>query len=54
MNLTFLREAGVLKRMRGTPLPTSAYLAGIGGNAVTNTRDPGRDHHRRRARSCSG
>ncbi len=23
--------------MRGTPLPTSAYLAGIGGNAVTNT-----------------
>jgi len=23
--------------VRGTPLPTSAYLAGIGGNAVTNT-----------------
>jgi ABC-2 type transport system permease protein len=37
MNLTYLREAGVLKRVRATPLPTSAYLAGIGGNAVTNT-----------------
>jgi ABC-2 type transport system permease protein len=37
MNLTYLRESGVLKRIRGTPLPTSAYLAGIAGNAVTNT-----------------
>jgi ABC-2 type transport system permease protein len=37
MNITYLRETGVLKRMRGTPLPTSAYLAGIFGNAVTNT-----------------
>src|ERR687889_2925752 len=37
MNLTFLREAGILKRMRGTPLPTSAYLAGIAGSAITNT-----------------
>ena len=37
MNITFLREPGVLKRIRGTPLPTSAYLAGIVGNAVTNT-----------------
>jgi ABC-2 type transport system permease protein len=37
MNLTFLRESGVLKRVRGTPLPTSAYLAGIAGNAITNT-----------------
>ncbi|HEY8584598.1 MAG TPA: ABC transporter permease [Capillimicrobium sp.] len=37
MNLTFLREQGVLKRMRGTPLPTAAYLAGIIANAVTNT-----------------
>jgi ABC-2 type transport system permease protein len=36
-NLTFLREQGVLKRMRGTPLPESAYLAGIAGNAVANT-----------------
>jgi len=36
-NLTFLREHGILKRVRGTPLPTSAYLAGLGGSAVTNT-----------------
>src|SRR5688572_1169420 len=37
MNLTYLRESGVLKRIHGTPLPTSAYLAGIAGNAITNT-----------------
>jgi ABC-2 type transport system permease protein len=37
MNITFLRESGVLKRIHGTPLPTSAYIAGIAGNAVTNT-----------------
>jgi ABC-2 type transport system permease protein len=37
MNITYLRETGVLKRVHGTPLPTSAYLAGIAGNAVTNT-----------------
>jgi ABC-2 type transport system permease protein len=36
-NITALRELGILKRIRGTPLPTSAYLAGIAGNAVTNT-----------------
>jgi ABC-2 type transport system permease protein len=36
MNITFLREQGVLKRMRGTPLPTGSYLAAIGANAVTN------------------
>src|SRR3712207_42870 len=36
-NLTFLREAGVLKRIRGTPLPTAAYLGGVAANAVTNT-----------------
>jgi len=36
MNLTFLREQGVLKRMRGTPLPSGAYVAGIAANAVTN------------------
>ena len=28
MNITFLREQGVLKRMRGTPLPTGSYLGG--------------------------
>jgi ABC-2 type transport system permease protein len=37
MNITYLRESGVLKRIRGTPLPTSAYLAGIAGSAITNT-----------------
>jgi ABC-2 type transport system permease protein len=37
MNLTYLRETGILKRVRGTPLPTSAYLAGIAGSAITNT-----------------
>jgi ABC-2 type transport system permease protein len=36
MNMTFLREQGVLKRMRGTPLPSGAYLGGIAANAVTN------------------
>src|SRR5512144_1973039 len=35
-NLVFLREQGVLKRMRGTPLPEASYLGGIFGNAVTN------------------
>jgi ABC-2 type transport system permease protein len=35
-NLTTLRERGILKRLRGTPLPPSAYLAGLGGNAVAN------------------
>src|SRR5256714_9007658 len=36
-NLTFLRESGVLKRIRGTPLPTGAYLGGVAANAATNT-----------------
>jgi ABC-2 type transport system permease protein len=35
-NLTTLRERGILKRLRGTPLPTSAYLAGLAANAVAN------------------
>jgi ABC-2 type transport system permease protein len=35
-NLTFLREQGVLKRMRGTPLPSAVYLSGLTMNAVTN------------------
>jgi ABC-2 type transport system permease protein len=35
-NLTFLREQGILKRMRGTPLPSEAYLGGVAANAVTN------------------
>jgi ABC-2 type transport system permease protein len=36
-NMTFLREQGVLKRMRGTPLPSPVYLGGIALNALTNT-----------------
>jgi ABC-2 type transport system permease protein len=35
-NLTFLREQGILKRLRGTPMPTGAYLAALAGHAVTN------------------
>ena len=37
MNVVFLREQGVLKRLRGTPLPTGSYLAGVAAHAVTNT-----------------
>jgi len=36
-NIVFLRERGVLKRIRGTPLPTISYLGGVAANAVTNT-----------------
>jgi ABC-2 type transport system permease protein len=36
-NTVFLRERGVLKRIRGTPLPTLSYFAGVAANAVTNT-----------------
>ncbi len=35
-NLTFLREHGILKRLRGTPQPAPAYLAALAGNAITN------------------
>src|SRR5436853_1706971 len=36
-NIVFLRERGVLKRIRGTPLPTFSYFGGVALNAVTNT-----------------
>src|SRR4051795_12333917 len=36
-NMTFLREQGILKRIRGTPLPSGAYLSGLALSAVTNT-----------------
>src|SRR3954447_11228461 len=36
MNITYLREEGVLKRIRGTPLPTGSYLSGVFASAVTN------------------
>ena len=35
-NLTVLREDGVLKRIRGTPMPAGAYLAGFIGSATLN------------------
>src|SRR6478609_12176294 len=35
-NIVFLRERGVLKRIRGTPLPTGSYFGGVAANAVTN------------------
>ena len=34
--LVFLREEGVLKRLRGTPMPAGAYLAALAAHAVTN------------------
>jgi ABC-2 type transport system permease protein len=36
-NIVFLRERGVLKRIRGTPLPTGSYFGGVAANATTNT-----------------
>src|SRR5260370_34291187 len=35
-NVVFLPERGVLKRIRGTPLPSSSYFARVAANAVTN------------------
>jgi ABC-2 type transport system permease protein len=35
-NLTFLREQGILKRIKGTPLPPLAYFGGLIANAVVN------------------
>lgn len=35
--MTYMREEGILKRMRGTPIPGGAFLAGIAGNAIVNT-----------------
>jgi ABC-2 type transport system permease protein len=35
-NLTVLREDGVLKRWRGTPMPAGAYLGGLLGSAALN------------------
>jgi ABC-2 type transport system permease protein len=36
-NIVYLRERGVLKRIRGAPLPTGSYFSGVAANAVTNT-----------------
>jgi ABC-2 type transport system permease protein len=35
-NVTFLREQGILKRIKGTPLPPVSYFGGLIGNAVSN------------------
>ena len=35
-NMTFLREQGILKRIRGTPLPSGSYIGGLVGSAVIN------------------
>jgi ABC-2 type transport system permease protein len=35
-NLTFLREHGVLKRLRGTPMAASAYFTGVAGSSLAN------------------
>jgi ABC-2 type transport system permease protein len=35
-NLTTLRDDGVLKRIRGTPIPTGAYLAGLMASVTLN------------------
>ena len=35
-NLTLLRDEGVLQRIRGTPMPAGAYLAGLIGSATLN------------------
>ena len=35
-NTVFLREQGILKRIRGTPIPPGGYLGGLVGSAVVN------------------
>ncbi len=35
-NLTWLRDEGILKRIRGTPMPPTAYVAGLIGSAALN------------------
>ena len=34
--VVFLREEGILKRVRGTPMPIASYLGGVLGSAVVN------------------
>ena len=47
-------STGVLKRMRGTPLPTSAYLGGIAAQRRHEHGDPGRARDPSRASSVFG
>src|SRR5918999_1941599 len=35
-NLTWLRDDGILKRIRGTPMPPTSYVAGLIGSAAVN------------------
>ncbi len=35
-NITFLREQGILKRVRGTPMPVASYFGGLLASAVAN------------------
>ena len=37
MNVVALREQGILKRLRGTPLPSGSYLTAVALHAITNT-----------------
>ena len=37
MNTVALRKQGILKRLRGTPLPSGAYLSAVAMHAITNT-----------------
>jgi ABC-2 type transport system permease protein len=37
MNSVALREQGILKRLRGTPLPSGTYLSAMAMHAITNT-----------------
>lgn len=37
MGLTILREGGILKRLRGTPLPRSVFVVGRLGTAITTS-----------------
>ena len=53
-NIVFLRERGVLKRIRGTPLPTISYFGGVAANAVDEHGAADRDRGDRRARRSSG
>ena len=53
-NIVFLRERGVLKRIRGTPLPSRSYFGGVAANAVDQHGAADRDHRARRARCSSG
>jgi ABC-2 type transport system permease protein len=36
-NIVMLRERGILKRLHGTPMPPTAYFAGVSAHAITNT-----------------